>query len=100
MTVGEKIRARRLELGLTMEELGAAIGVQRSAINKYEKGYVELRQSTIAALAQALHVSVLYFLDDDAPDLDRRILDAWHRADAGTRAAVCKLLDIDREEHI
>ena len=34
MTVGEKIRARRIELGMTMDDLGKAIGVQRSAINR------------------------------------------------------------------
>ena len=34
MTIGEKIKARRKELGLTTEELGRMIGVQRSAITK------------------------------------------------------------------
>jgi len=65
MTVGEKIRYRRLELNMTMEELGKAIGVQRSAINKYEKGIVDIKSSTLAAIAKALNVSLVYFLDDD-----------------------------------
>ena len=43
MTTGEKIRNRRLELHMTMEDLGRAIGVQRSAINKYEKGMVDIK---------------------------------------------------------
>ena len=74
MTVGEKIRARRLELGMTMEELGSAIGVQRSAINKYEKGMItNLKRSTIAALAEALQVSPIYLIDDDAPISYRRV---------------------------
>ena len=47
MTIGEKIRARRLELNMTTEELGEKIGVQRSAITKYEKGRVELRAKQI-----------------------------------------------------
>ena len=41
MTTGEKIKARRLELGMTMDDLGNAIGVQRSAINKYEKDKIK-----------------------------------------------------------
>ena len=80
MTVGEKIRARRLELGMTMDDLGRAIGVQRSAINKHEKGLItDLKRSTIAALANALNVSVFYLLDDDPNDEDQQILEALHQ---------------------
>ena len=68
MTVGEKIRKRRKELGMTMEDLGKKIGVHRSAINKYEKGITtNLKASTIVALAKALDVSPVYLLDDDPP---------------------------------
>lgn len=41
MDIGEKIRARRLELGMTAEELGSKIGVQKSAVIKYEKGHID-----------------------------------------------------------
>ena len=78
MTLGEKIRKRRMELNMTMDDLGNAIGVQRSAINKYEKGMItDLKRSTIHALAQALQVSPLYLLDDDNGDEER--LEALHR---------------------
>ena len=80
MTIGEKIKARRKELGMTTEELGQKIGVQRSAINKYEKGLItDLKRSTIAALANALNVSVFYLLDDDPNDEDQQILEALHQ---------------------
>lgn len=78
MTLGEKIRKRRIELNMTMDDLGNAIGVQRSAINKYEKGMItDLKRSTIHALATALHVSPLYLLDDDNGDDER--LEALHQ---------------------
>lgn len=78
MTLGEKIRKRRIELNMTMDDLGNAIGVQRSAINKYEKGMItDLKRSTIHTLAQALQVSPLYLLDDDNGDDER--LEALHR---------------------
>lgn len=78
MTLGEKIRKRRIELNMTMDDLGNAIGVQRSAINKYEKGMItDLKRSTIHALAKALHVSPLYLLDDDNGDDER--LEALHQ---------------------
>ena len=70
MTTGEKIRQLRKERGLTQEELGNLIGVQKAAINKYETGIVvNLKRSTIAALAKALNVSPLELLDpEDPPD--------------------------------
>ena len=78
MTLGENIRKRRIELNMTMDDLGNAIGVQRSAINKYEKGMItDLKRSTIHALATALQVSPLYLLDDDNGDDDR--LEALHQ---------------------
>ena len=79
MTVGEKIRARRRELNMTMDDLGKAVGVQRSAINKYEKGMVELTASKIAALAKALDVPVFYLLDDDPEEPDQARLEALHQ---------------------
>lgn len=78
MTLGEKIRKRRIELNMTMDDLGNAIGVQRSAINKYEKGMItDMKRSTIHALAKALQVSPLYLLDDDNGDDER--LEALHQ---------------------
>ena len=63
MTTGEKIKMLRKERGLTQEELGNMIGVQKAAINKYETGIVDdFKQSTIHALAKALHVSPIELL--------------------------------------
>ena len=69
MTTGEKIKQLRKQLGMTQEELGNLIGVQKAAINKYETGVVvNLKQSTIAALAHALHVSPIDLLSpEDLP---------------------------------
>lgn len=50
-----RIRQLRESLGLTQEELGQMVGVQRAAINKYETGaIVNLKRSTIEKLARAL----------------------------------------------
>ena len=79
MTTGEKIKARRLELGMTMDDLGNAIGVQRSAINKYEKDKINLKASTLAAIAKALGVSPVSLLSDDEVDEDQQRLEALHQ---------------------
>lgn len=79
MTTGEKIKARRIALGMTMDDLGNAIGVQRSAINKYEKDKIDLKASTLAAIARVLGVSPAALLSDDEADEDTQRLEALHQ---------------------
>lgn len=65
MTTGEKIKARRKELGLTTEELGRLIGVQRSAVTKYEKDKIDMKSERLQQIAKALLVPVVDLLADD-----------------------------------
>lgn len=63
MTMGERIKALRLQQGLTQEELGEKVGVKKSAIYKYETGLVvNLKRSTIEKLAKALGVKPTYLM--------------------------------------
>lgn len=51
--MGNRIRQKRLEQQMTMEQLATALGVKASAINKYEKGIVEnIKRSTIQEMAK------------------------------------------------
>jgi repressor LexA len=55
MEVGQKIKQARLAKGLTQEELGNLVGLQKSAIAKYENGrVVNIKRSTLQKLAKAL----------------------------------------------
>lgn len=55
MNVGQKIKEARLQKGLTQEELGKIVGLQKSAIAKYENGrVVNIKRSTLQKLALAL----------------------------------------------
>ena len=48
MEMGEIIKKLRLEKGITQEKLGEIIGVQKSAIRKYESGKVQnMKRSSI-----------------------------------------------------
>ena len=72
-TVGDKIKERRIELGMTQEELGNKVGVQRAAINKYEKNIVEnIKRSTQEKLAEALGFSPaeLFYSEDEDLQLE------------------------------
>ncbi len=55
MEVGKVIKEARIAKGLTQEELGEIVGVQKSAIAKYENGrVVNIKRSTLQKLAIAL----------------------------------------------
>jgi predicted nucleotidyltransferase len=66
--LGESIRTRRLEAGMTAARLAAAAGVTENAIRKLESGdSAEPRFSTGVRLARALGISPLILI----PDIDR-----------------------------
>lgn len=55
MEIGKKIREARIARGLTQEQLGEIVGLQKSAIAKYENGrVVNIKRSTLQKLANAL----------------------------------------------
>lgn len=57
MRIGEIIKARRLELGLTLEEVGAKVGVGKSTVRKWETGIIEnMRRDKIALLSSVLDI--------------------------------------------
>lgn len=62
-TMGQRIRDKRKEYNMTMEELGAKLGVQKSAINKWEKGEVlNIKRSYIKEMAELFHVSPAWLM--------------------------------------
>lgn len=69
MTTGERIKQLRKEHKLTQEELGAKLGVQKAAIQKYEKGTVtNIKKESLIKLAQILDTTPEYILGwDNAP---------------------------------
>lgn len=64
--IGTKIKELRKLSGMSQEELGKRVGVQRAAIQKYEKGTVgNIPISTIEKLASIFDVSPTYLLGWD-----------------------------------
>ena len=80
MTVGERILRRREELGLTMEELAEKVGVTKSTVNKYEKGQIDMKVSTIRSLHDVLGLSYIELLDDDENTEELEVTTAYFRA--------------------
>ena len=63
MTIGERIRAKRLELNISLEELAKGIGVATQTIFKYEKDIVtNIPLSKIKAIADKLDTTPAYLM--------------------------------------
>lgn len=68
MKIGQKIKEARLAKGLTQQELGDIVGVQKSAIAKYENGrVVNIKRSTLQKIASALEIRPSELLFDESP---------------------------------
>ena len=71
MTMAERIRMLRLQKNLTQEELGKVLGVQKSAIRKYESGMVEnIPRSSIKKMADVFGVAPSYLMgwEENSPE--------------------------------
>ena len=65
MHVGEYIKKLRIEKGLSQEELGKVIGVQRAAVQKWESGKTQnLKRTTIQKLSEFFEVSPILFISE------------------------------------
>lgn len=97
--MGDRIKELRIAAGLTQEELGEKLGLQKSAIAKYENGRVmNIKRSVIAAMAQLFECSPSYLMgfDDDAEDPER--CESLEICQGAARDTVQLLLQLDRED--
>lgn len=67
-SLGQRMRARRLEVGLSQERLADLLGVTFQQVQKYEKGVNRVAASRLYEIASALDVSVGFFFEG-APGL-------------------------------
>jgi transcriptional regulator with XRE-family HTH domain len=61
--VGQKIRARRIVVGMSQTELGDALGITLQQVQKYEKGAERVGASRLQKISVALDVAVFYFFE-------------------------------------
>lgn len=72
--IGQRLRMRRTELGLSQEKVSESLGVSFQQLQKYERGVNRMSCSRLFLLAQSLGVPVNYFfagleerLGEDSP---------------------------------
>jgi len=63
MSVGQRVRARRLMMGRSREWLAEVVGVAPQQIWKYENGISSIRASRIVQIAKALNVTVSFLFE-------------------------------------
>lgn len=74
--IGDKIKERRIELGLTQDELAQRVGYKsRSAINKIELNLRDISSDKIVEFSVALQTTPLFLLglDETDPDLTEEL---------------------------
>ena len=82
--IGDRIRQRREELGMTQAELAERMGYRsRSSINKIEMGQNDVVQSKVKKFANALDTSVSYLMgwDDGQVSVKRNLVTIDERLD-------------------
>lgn len=63
MTIGQRIKQRRKELGISADDLGEKLGVARSTVFRYENGFIEkVPVDVIKTIANALHTTPEYLM--------------------------------------
>lgn len=65
MTIGERVKKLRKELGLTLEKFGAPLGVQRSALSMIENDKSGIGDRTILLICREYGVSEAWLRDGD-----------------------------------
>ncbi len=108
-SVGERVRARRRELGLSQTKLADALGVTFQQVQKYENGTNRISASRLVAIASAISMPVDTLLgatpseypsagelaagDEEA----MRLLQGFRRVSAPQRRALLQLLEVMAE---
>jgi len=64
LELGKRIRLRRVEIGLSQDDLGRSLGVSFQQIQKYEKGVNRVSSARISEIAKALDVPIAFFYSE------------------------------------
>lgn len=93
MAIGNRIKARREELGLTQQQLADRLGYKSKAtINKIEMGINGISQRRIVDFANALQTSIEYLMEMDKAGDENSQQEEWY-TDPETAKAAQEIFD-------
>ncbi|WP_254492357.1 helix-turn-helix domain-containing protein [Bartonella sp. B1099] len=64
ISIGKRIRHRRISMRLSQKELGSHLGVSFQQIQKYEKGFNRVSAGRLQEIANLLKVPITFFYAD------------------------------------
>ncbi|MFO0753057.1 MAG: helix-turn-helix transcriptional regulator [Thermodesulfovibrionales bacterium] len=72
--IGELVKKRRKELGISQERLAEMLNVTYQQVQRYENGKNRLNVEHIQIIADALSVPITYFFkSDDKPGAEKKV---------------------------
>ena len=89
--VGKMLYDRRKELGLTLEEVGQAVGVGKSTVRKWENGLIKnMGRDKIVKLARVLQLSPVDLVPgdpqgDELTNDERSLIELYRNAEDSAR---------------
>ena len=106
MTIGERIKERRLQLGLSADDVAAKLNKNRATVYRYESSFIESMPTTVLEpLANALQTTPAYLMGwDDAAEPENKKNDAITdiilrlRADDELLALITKICNLTPEQ--
>lgn len=100
-TVKNFLRIRRQQLGLTLEEVGKAVGVTKSTVRKWETGAIaNMRRDKIQKLSEILQISPTIFTGLSGPQEDKGHLLKEERESQGIPLSeVAKYFNLSEQEY-
>ena len=80
-TLGQRIKAQRIRMGYTQENLADMMCVPKSTISAYENDRVDIKGSVLDELATILGTSTDYLLGrlDEEALYNKEVIDIWNK---------------------
>ena len=73
MTINSRIKTRRAELDMTLEDVAKVVGVTRATIQKYENSIIStIPYDRIESLAKALNTTPAWLMGWDDPETEKQ----------------------------
>ena len=101
--IGQKIKERRLFLGVTQEAIANKLDVNPSHISNIECGRANPSLTVLVKIANILYCSVDYFINQEytfninstqTPNLEEQILDKLKYCETDKKEKILKIIDI------
>lgn len=112
MNIGDRIKKRREEIGLTLEDVGDYINVNKATVQRYESGNIDVKRTIAIKLAEILQTTPAYIMgwSDNIPlivdvgagnlnvsGIEKDIILAYRKSDSIGKAIVLRSLGLDEK---